>query len=79
MNWTGNGKGKEIIVFYLTKLLTDNIVLRRRKVMAEGWNDSDRGKPKYWGETSVSAALSNRDPSLGSNPASAMIGQRLTA
>jgi hypothetical protein len=48
-------------------------------MIAHGWNDSDIGKPKYWGETSASSALSNRDPSLGLNPVSAMIGQRLTA
>lgn len=57
-------------MFYLTHLLTDKILLRRRKlnyVMAHGWNDN-RGKSSYWGETGVSATLSNRDPSLGSNP-----------
>lgn len=37
------------------------------------------GKPRYWGETCASATFSNRDPSLGSNPVSAMTGKRLTA
>jgi hypothetical protein len=71
MNLTGNRNDKERNEFYLTKLLTDKIVLRRRKInklMTHGWNDNGRGKPQYWGETSVSATLSNRDPNMGSKP-----------
>ena len=55
------------------------LMMMMMMMIAHGWNDSDIGKPKYWGETSASSALSNRDPTLGLNPVSAMIGQLLTA